>query len=513
MSTSKSSKPERPTFGVEVEFLIATFRAGGSFQDPHRHLGLPPVLRIPQEHFLFDKGEEYTHSRVKEVLVKCFGSLPPLPRPSTSISQTAPTKTVLDKYQDWTTESDGSILPTANSPYNLVPIEIRSPVQHASPKAFESISVAISAITSKFRCEVNLSCGVHVHVGLGAERMSLEHIRRCASLSYAVEPLLFTLHDPVRKANVYCQSLRDHSYLANDVEEKKLELEHDTNESAHPDFTFLCHRYMGRERRHGEFPMSAREDNADQTHIDAFLETRKPGHFEPFTGPGDSRHTQILPSDVSRELDLRISAARDAQLPPTMTPPAEPPRKRHAPRVRLPPFDLERLLSSARALSTLSAVILDVLLSRTDAGGPGTSVFEATRRIYAQPASCHIAAQLSSHERPAISFQSYQCDRLTSSKTTMRTIEFRMGSGSLDGEWIATWARICVGLFTFALYASPGDFFGVLANCDRAGKEDGVYDVVDLLDDVGLFAEAAYVEKRLMANRGRWGLEFVESGA
>lgn len=286
----------------------------------------------------------------------------------------------------------------------------------------------------------------------------------------------------------------------------------DTSEWVHPGVTFVCDRYMGRDRRHGEYPMSAREDNTDDTHIDAFLKTRMPGHFEPFTKPGDSKHTEILLSDVSHELDLRISAAQDAQdaqLPPTMTPPAEPARKRDTPRVRLPPFDLKRLLESAWELSHVGAAIPDEFLSR----GPGTGVWEATERIYAQPASCHIAEQLSSYERPAISFMSYLCERLTASKTEMRTIEFRMADGSLDGEWIATWAKICAGLFTFALYASPGDFIDVLENCDRAVKEDGVYDVVDLLDEVGLFAEAKYVERRLMENGEKWGLEFVEPGA
>ncbi|KAI1198717.1 putative amidoligase enzyme-domain-containing protein [Nemania serpens] len=506
MSASISPNLERPTFGVEVEFLIAVVEADADAPDPHRGLGLPPVLRIPQDEFESDGGEMYTLTRAKEVLDKCYGNLPPLPRPSASISQTISTETVLDEYRDWTVKEDGSIFQTGDGPYNMIGVEIRSPVHYASPAAFKSISIAISAIVSHFRCQVNHSCGLHVHVGLGAERMSLEQIRRFASLSYAIEPLLFTLHDPIRKANMYCKPLRDHSFLANEADDEELAVVHDDLRSKIP---FVCHQYIGRDRRHGELPMSAREDNADKTYIDAFLRTRQPGHFEPFTKPGDSRHTKILLGDISHELDLRISEAeaQDAQLQPAMTPSAEPPRKRLTPRVKLPLFDLEELMASSRKIHRLYSYYLSCMGDREQ---PVTGVFEATGRIYAQPASCYVAELLSGRERPATNFLNYQCEHLEPSGKTMRTIEFRAADGSLDGEWIATWARICAGLFTFALDAPPGDFIGVLENCDTADREDGVYDVVDLLEDVGLFAEARYVEKRLMANRDKWRLELVE---
>ncbi|KAI1113373.1 hypothetical protein F5Y14DRAFT_452086 [Nemania sp. NC0429] len=108
--------------------------------------------------------------------------------------------------------------------------------------------------------------------------------------------------------------------------------------------------------------MPARENHLDETHIPAFLKTRKPGRFEPFTEPSESKRAQFSPCDASRELPLRIST----------------------------------------------------------------------------PAICHIAELPLAHERPGISFVNYvyQCDRLTSSRARMRTIEFRMAGGSLNSEWI-----------------------------------------------------------------------------
>ncbi|KAI1651791.1 putative amidoligase enzyme-domain-containing protein [Daldinia loculata] len=97
-----------------------------------------------------------------------------------------------------------------------------------------------------------------------------------------------------------------------------------------------------------------------------------------------------------------------------------------------------------------------------------------------------------------------------------RTIEFREAAGTLDAKWISTWARITAGLVRFARRASPVDFLVVLDKLmeqeDRdvaikAAKANGTYDpadhdeedrydVCDLLEDIGLFCDAALIRKR-----------------
>ncbi|KAI0523792.1 hypothetical protein F5B22DRAFT_417492 [Xylaria bambusicola] len=82
-----------------------------------------------------------------------------------------------------------------------------------------------------------------------------------------------------------------------------------------------------------------------------------------------------------------------------------------------------------------------------------------------------------------------------------RTIEFREGGGSLDAEWIATWARICVGILRFCRDSDPGEFDRVLervvAQEERSRGGGGVrYDVCDLLEDLCLFGEAEVVRRR-----------------
>lgn len=264
---------ELPTFGVEIEFYVATLRRNE--EDPHGLVeGIPPVLRLPRS----AQPGRYVYGKVQDILDKYFSTSPQeggifLP------------PTVL-KYRDWDVGSDGSLLPTRSDlydKYTWIPVEIASPVQYGSPKGFEAINFAISLITSQFRCHVNRSCGLHVHVGLGADRIPLEQIKRFATLSYAVEPLLYTLQHPAREINLNCKTLRYFSNLARSSPELDDHVPHNNPEYRNTEFN--CTQ-LGRERRHGEERLSVWETNNSQADVDAFLETRQAGHYEPLLDPG-----------------------------------------------------------------------------------------------------------------------------------------------------------------------------------------------------------------------------------
>ncbi|KAI0108729.1 putative amidoligase enzyme-domain-containing protein [Nemania sp. FL0031] len=477
MSTDMTT--EIPTFGVEVEFVVASLPEGD--EDPHKNVeGLPPVLYIPPGEMSTDDGKRFTYKHVKAVLDEYFGTDPPV------------VKINDNKYEGWNVESDISIRQKPGDDYVFVGVEINSPVLYASTKGFDAVKLAVSLITSKFRCFVNITCGLHVHVGLGRNKLPLEHIRRLASLSYAIEPLLYTLNHPVRRVNSNSRTLRYHSVLARGIKE-----DIHTNPDA---LNTKFHHYIGRSRRHGEYPYSKSEEygEIDEANVNNFLATRQPGHFEPFVKSGEPEQPQVS-GDLSHIVHLAM-------------PPDTLPRKRHIPRLRWPRYDLQRLHELDDLLAA-NDVFGEIKLSE-ESTKSGPSVFEVTRWIYAQPASCYIAQQLSlptPHHlwRLATSFSGYRCDSVANPKRFLRTIEFRLGDGSLDAEWVSTWAKICTGIFKFAIYSSVSDFASVLANCDRASTEDGSYDVVDLLDEMGLFAEAERAEKRLMAHKDQWKLEFV----
>ncbi|KAI2473537.1 hypothetical protein F4781DRAFT_137236 [Annulohypoxylon bovei var. microspora] len=96
-----------------------------------------------------------------------------------------------------------------------------------------------------------------------------------------------------------------------------------------------------------------------------------------------------------------------------------------------------------------------------------------------------------------------------------RGIEFREAGGSLDAAWIATWVRICTGIVRWSQRASVPQYLEVLDRlmaqerrelrrmaAGRTGydaeeqDEADRYDVCDLLEDIGLFAEAAWIRIR-----------------
>ncbi|KAK7748431.1 hypothetical protein SLS62_008587 [Diatrype stigma] len=102
-------------------------------------------------------------------------------------------------------------------------------------------------------------------------------------------------------------------------------------------------------------------------------------------------------------------------------------------------------------------------------------------------------------------------------EANIRTVEFREAGGTLDGGdasgrargwgwgWAQVWSRICIGIVDWAGAASAAQFLEVLdrlaeqEDADQRGREmDDAerYDVCDFLEDLGLFAEAAWVRRR-----------------
>lgn len=496
---------EQPTFGVEIDLYVAVLRTGQP--DPHANIqGLPPVLYIPEQAESDDKAREYVFIKLKYLLDVSLWEIS-ASKPASVVGQFQNGK--YNQHRIWRTcAKDGYRLP-ASGGYQYIGIQLKSPVQYACPMAFDIIKYVISSITCQLRCTLDPSCGMRVHVGTGSERLSLDQVRRVASLSYAVEPFLFTLHDPLRRANIECAPICYFSRLAAGIYLKDTDMSH-TIHSA-------CNRYLGRDRRHGEFPMSSRTDDTSERTAKEFLETRKPGHYEPYNGLPGPKDGRLFLRDISLELDARMTTAQP--LPPTTETaitrvgivPMTEPRQRSIPRIPLPIEDPVLLYSLRKQLKAYHTAIPKAAIARLERRGDdfSTGIFEATRMIYDQPASCYIA-KLCSGDNSAISFSSYySCNACPNSRTKRTTIEFRLAEGSLDGVWIATWAKICTGLFHFALHASPSDFIDFLTKCDQGINDYGTFDdVVDLLDHVGLFAEAEIVERRLVDNMDRFGLSY-----
>ncbi|KAI1403951.1 putative amidoligase enzyme-domain-containing protein [Hypoxylon fuscum] len=491
MSSKEQECPQaRPrTFGVELEFLIAWL--WDDEIDPHQDMSneLATIYRIPRTAGLDSTNRNQLFEHIREMLRE-HGL------PTTNVLEVGTPyefeELTWDVYSDLTIREPSELDPTVRKPseleYKWIGVEVVSSPERASSRAFENVHYAVNLIKSKYRCAVNRTCGLHVHVGDGPEVMPLEHIRRIVGLFWAADPLLSCLHPRDRGFNPYSPSIRELSSLSQGTTAK------DMNPRDHYSD---CLGYRGGGMRHGESPMSWRRANAKGSVIADFKETRKPGRFDPFfrahgDESKDSKDKTPSPplnpsgefSEVSEigfrilETDVNSTDSTDLKTPRT---------------------------------STRSRILLPLFGSSV---GSDIGVFAGVRETFDSPSTCVIQWLLQSEggSRPNYNISSYTCQNLYFNSSRRFTIEFRQAEGTLCGKWVEVWARICVGLTHFAIHAPVPEYLAVLHNLNEAFSDEAPYDVIDLLNQVGLFAEATFAEKRLRQYGEELGVAFIHGG-
>lgn len=467
----------------------------------------------------------------------------------------------LKDFGGWVVTNDNSIVRPDNTPYKFIGFEINTAVEMDTPESFEALQYGIQCLTSQHRTIVNPSCGLHVHVGNGAGAFPLESTRRIGALLWSAEALLGTLHPPWRRINSWCTPIRTATRLA--AGEDEPDLAHDSYPA------FIC-RYVGGDVRYGERSTLWRAYHGSKKAENLYHESRAAaGNLEPwrvdeglrtyyfkegkkvdpeevegklpvsYPEPNHSFNFAIptnesLPgaSGTSSRSDSPSASTKSSGSPEPPDPDnflsqhelsnrvAELPKDRffipRAPRR----FTTRRPRCNAPKTPTIDEVDQSSkkhyqLDSHPDAmtcaaKRPAGLLFGAARLLAAET-SCEISRLLQVEHngggKPNYNFEWYNCYCL--SNEDRHTIEFREAESSLDPVWVATWAKICVGLVKFAVNAPAHAFMRVITNCDLAekGRE---YDVVDLLNQIGLFAEAAAAAERIWAKREAWNLTFSE---
>ncbi|KAI8958934.1 hypothetical protein F5Y11DRAFT_334618 [Daldinia sp. FL1419] len=336
-------------------------------------------------------------------------------------------------------------------------------------------------------------------------------MQRIASLVWATEHLITTLNNPLRLANYNCRTIRTMSNISNELAGQKLSPgpvhSGDFKLSGNP---YNCFRYLATDVRHGEEPISWRDQDREKKFVDAFEEHRKKPGFEPFQLEFEKESEQ--PKEPGDE-ESRTSTNQDGKQPETSAAQGTPnqsnrsgtPRKRSIPRIVRPRYTKERL---QKMIDTLQAWYCGGPPVSDPARVPDPGVFVGVREIYKCKSSCEVAHLMFPQGNSMVNFSHYDCASFHHSASSP-TIEFR-GAESTLGPWALTWTKICLGLVKFAIWSPPQEFFRVLSKCDIAFEKDGVYDCIDLLDDLGLFAEAEAAEKRIADHKKEWGLEYVE---
>lgn len=310
---------------------------------------------------------------------------------------------------------------------------------------------------------------------------------------------------------------RGNSRIAsNNLDEEKDHSETQRDGLIVSDETEICAQYLATEVRHGERPISWRERNSEvntQAMVDRFIHTREEGHYEPFDDPALPVDPAPPPYDgmslagfvaarVAKATE-KVTQAREAGTAPAPAPE----RTRRTPRIKSPHYtaDMLHALGPDDKRYAKSTLPLNTFVDQ-----PKLGVWPGVARIYEAKSSCEIQWRLETSARGFVNFDGYRCDGF-GAPMARRTIEFRGAEGTLT-PWVETWAKIVVGLVRFAIHAPVDRFLQVIEMCDVAEREDGRYDVVDLLEDMGLFAEAVQAEQKIKDNLTAWGLEYVDGG-
>lgn len=592
----KPTTPPRVSFGVEIEFLVAAQKiirqrpSNRNFDpenfnldlgdntvheqftpDPDPNLGLPPI---------FPGTDHEAIKRIADCLLD-HGIPVNVPDHASQPSDFGKkrTQTGANASNCWTVGTDPTVVEHQVGGYGWQGVEISSPASYAYDEAFEMIEIVTNLIKANFRTRVNPSCGLHVHVGNGLQRLDFRATRNYAALLWSAEPLLSTLHYADRAVTNWSNSIRRTSKCelarGRGAEDAYAEALEDPRWPA---------RYQCRARKLGEAPIASRAKFLERIQEGAkdemgrFLEPDCPSDDEdweagtPFHRPkrvtGERRTLQEDMAHVQRRADgripnedemARLDACRILGGPPQIDfplpeglrkldlnepPPAfthsygpagsynQRPKSKTLDRTLAPltqrltkgprPRTLESMATDKNLLQRLGndpdyysfgavldgfgtdQTIRDKRPKRQDTWSGVKEILSCDVGIhqvsYLMGSDCakHISHNWEGHSKNRLCTVQGTGDSLWAPGKVYMTVENRYAAGSLDGKWIATWARINCRLLAFARDAEPAAFMRLIALLAEQDEKTKVeYDVIDLLEDIGCFEEAQHCLGRL----------------
>ncbi|TAQ86869.1 hypothetical protein B7494_g4839 [Chlorociboria aeruginascens] len=188
-----SQPKERKTFGVEIEFMLATLEdhvedlhpeegrtvrgLGGRWTGLYDHIAT--TLKAAGIPTIIDKGDKGSYS--------------------------------------WTVTDDVSLFTSYTFGYKWISVEIISPPYYFEHAALDKVAQVVSVLKSTYRIVCDESCGVHIHIGDGLRGLEDDTLRLLFAMLWTFEPQLDTLHPAERVGiDAYSGSLRSTSWLGYD---------------------------------------------------------------------------------------------------------------------------------------------------------------------------------------------------------------------------------------------------------------------------------------------------------
>ncbi|KAI1058617.1 hypothetical protein LB506_000201 [Fusarium annulatum] len=514
------TRPPRVSFGFELGFLVAVNPREVEADDSipglapatGHHDGVTAVLELLRDH-------EFCARTVQE----------------DSVANKSETK----EYP-WIVTTDGSVSESGTEwkkeAYAWDAVEIASPPMYACDEAYRLVSVVVRLLTNNLRLRVNTSCGFHVHVGNGPHQMDMHASRNYAALQWASDPVLSTLHSPARSFARYYKSIRRFTGV-----ELSGNVTADMARREAKGLNFIP-RYISRARKLGEDPVAsnvvlierlreAREKEDDGTILDPECESDGSDYeYEdgrPFDRPrkakGVGREARYMPNvrefineDKARRLDDESNRAR-RDLPPQLDFPASQCIASCGSSEGVPLLDEQR--KKMKAVSRQADIPSPVYKMDYDKGDDNDDSLKASKiawrgvtELLACDVGVHQVAHLMCDNTTFEKYYSYNWKGQLRGeiapmvgKETHGTVESRLAAGSLDAEWIVTWAKIQCRMLEWARDADPSQLMRVIGKLSQDDvSRECTYDVLNFLRELGMYTELKHCQERLLRAEEAW---------
>ncbi|RDW65265.1 hypothetical protein BP5796_09957 [Coleophoma crateriformis] len=197
MAPNSSPLRRRLTFGIELEFALATVPIGKP--DPHPE--------DPRQVYFHDPSNpanppSTTSTFIYTILTHVAQTLTQHHVPAIPILKRSQTTTF---SRNWLVKTDASIQPpnptSALYPhaYRWYAVEVVSPAYYHSPSTTDACRKVIRILREQYRMVVNESCGLHVHVGNGLDGLDGKWLRNLMGVLWTFEAQLESLFPAHRK--------------------------------------------------------------------------------------------------------------------------------------------------------------------------------------------------------------------------------------------------------------------------------------------------------------------------
>ncbi|KAI1171872.1 putative amidoligase enzyme-domain-containing protein [Nemania sp. FL0916] len=495
MATTNEMQEDKPSFGVELEFLVGCMGIG-------EQLVLPQLFENSKGNPFFLARRDLTRIAIGALVQHSIettinNAVNSISRGGSRVFDPVAEPYDLRRYGRWSVGQDSSVflnrlgIPAAVrqqlSEYLWVPIEIASPAMYVSDEAFEEIRTVVQALQDTFWIITPRSAGMHFHYGNGKEYIPFPKLRRMAALTLAADALLVQLHPEHRRANDYCKSNRLYSRAAHGVgaadTARRLRRADDVEAPAE-DFRTLPTVRTNRPRVTPPVPPRRFGINPFWM-VSALFAARRRSCSLLQWGLSQLGWPRPGPSQPERRSPPRPPFRRGELTGYGPFDPAvyddgsnDPPRGRQPrPGSRAARWQAQQQIGVGNSPAPIDIVpAVKAILSCTNA--PTVAELMQVSPDYT--------------ERPAYSFRHYESAeyKRDDGGGELRTVEFRQCAATMVPEEVVAYGKVIMRLCEFAGKAHLNNFWKVVLDCSVAEARGDWYDVFDLLAELGLADEA-----------------------